>query len=1081
MKKIILLSSALLIALCFNAQNTISQLDILKMKFPNANHEKCKSDVIHQKLMQTDQEYSSRISANEALIQNYLNTAHLKSGGVYTIPVVVHVMHLGESVGTGTNISDAQIQSAIDNLNDAYRNVGYNGIDIGIEFALAQRDENCNASTGINRVLSTGVSGYSADGITDANEAALKATSKWSNISYYNIWVVSEIDGNNGGSGTQGYAYFPGAGASVDGTVILYNAFGYDPNHPALGYNLKSYTNYNATAIHELGHGLNLYHTFQGDDGDGDGTADQCPVDTDPNADGDLCADTDAHRRDDSDCDVILNTCHGVSNSTVYNNFMAYSSDECQDRFTTNQKDRMLAALLTTRVGLTNSLGATAPNETAPIAATCTPNYTTPNSFNMGVAGFEFNTINVASGTSQSEEGYQDRTCHFKTTIETGLSYNINVEGGTANNQDVEVWIDYNNDGDFDDANENIFSGANDISFNGSVTVPSSGVVLNTYLRVRVIVDWFNNTISGPCYNPQYGEVEEYSVMVTSSGVAPVADFSASTVTPCQNESVTFTDLSTESPTGWSWNFGDGFVSSSQNPSHAYASAGVYTVTLTASNATGSDDEVKTGYITVTATEDASFSYSSATYCTTDSDPTATITGTVGGLFTSSPVGLSINGSSGLIDVSASTIGTYTVTYTTPGTCSAASDVQVEIQTCSTVPSTTLRTQDCGRTLSSTSDLFYADAVANADYYQFEFDDAANPGVNTFVYTRHVRYTNFNLIGASKYSLNTTYNVRVRAKVNGEWGDFNSVCQLSTQATVPSTELRGQDCGRTLSSSSDLFYANSVDGATYYQFEFDDAANPGVNTFVYTRHVRYTNFSLIGLSKYSLNTTYNVRVRAKVGGVWGSYNNVCQLSTPSNVEDTKLRTQDCGKTLTSLSDLFYADEAVGATYYKFEFDDAANPGATTFEYTRHVRYTNFSLVGSSKFVANRTYNVRVKAYVGGVWGNYNTVCQLIIGPSVIITNDNNVAKSLDLGLSKVKQLDMLIYPNPSTGQFSIEFTENQDGKIVQLLNATGQIVYSEIINSSRVEMNQTDLPKGIYFIRVIGEDQQGQLKKVIIE
>jgi PKD repeat protein len=62
---------------------------------------------------------------------------------------------------------------------------------------------------------------------------------------------------------------------------------------------------------------------------------------------------------------------------------------------------------------------------------------------------------------------------------------------------------------------------------------------------------------------------------------------------------VQFTDSSTGSPTSWSWDFGDGGTSNAQNPSHTYASAGVYDVTLTATNASGSDAEVKTDYITV--------------------------------------------------------------------------------------------------------------------------------------------------------------------------------------------------------------------------------------------------------------------------------------------------------------------------------------------------------------------------------------------------------------------------------------------------------------------------------------------------
>jgi PKD repeat protein len=81
---------------------------------------------------------------------------------------------------------------------------------------------------------------------------------------------------------------------------------------------------------------------------------------------------------------------------------------------------------------------------------------------------------------------------------------------------------------------------------------------------------------------------------------APVADFVASNVNPSVGQSITFTDLSTNIPTSWSWDFGDGNVSSVQNPTHSYTNPGTYTVTLIATNAYGFDDEIKVGYIVIT-------------------------------------------------------------------------------------------------------------------------------------------------------------------------------------------------------------------------------------------------------------------------------------------------------------------------------------------------------------------------------------------------------------------------------------------------------------------------------------------------
>ncbi len=81
----------------------------------------------------------------------------------------------------------------------------------------------------------------------------------------------------------------------------------------------------------------------------------------------------------------------------------------------------------------------------------------------------------------------------------------------------------------------------------------------------------------------------------------PVANFSGNPTSGTAPLSVTFTDQSTNNPTTWDWNWGDGTAhGTTRNPSHTYASAGAYTVTLTVSNADGSDSEVKNAYITVT-------------------------------------------------------------------------------------------------------------------------------------------------------------------------------------------------------------------------------------------------------------------------------------------------------------------------------------------------------------------------------------------------------------------------------------------------------------------------------------------------
>ncbi len=101
-------------------------------------------------------------------------------------------------------------------------------------------------------------------------------------------------------------------------------------------------------------------------------------------------------------------------------------------------------------------------------------------------------------------------------------------------------------------------------------------------------------------YNNQNSPVS-FSTASSESVIAqtPIASFTGTPLTGYYPLSVSFTDTSSRSPTSWAWNFGDSVTSTSQNPLHVYASAGTYTVVLTATNAFGSDTKTRTNYITV--------------------------------------------------------------------------------------------------------------------------------------------------------------------------------------------------------------------------------------------------------------------------------------------------------------------------------------------------------------------------------------------------------------------------------------------------------------------------------------------------
>ena len=80
--------------------------------------------------------------------------------------------------------------------------------------------------------------------------------------------------------------------------------------------------------------------------------------------------------------------------------------------------------------------------------------------------------------------------------------------------------------------------------------------------------------------------------------IGQTTDFSSDLTYTCVG-TVQFEDLSSNAPTSWFWQFGDGGLSTQQNPSYTYANSGTYTVTLQTGNAQGMDTIVKTAYITV--------------------------------------------------------------------------------------------------------------------------------------------------------------------------------------------------------------------------------------------------------------------------------------------------------------------------------------------------------------------------------------------------------------------------------------------------------------------------------------------------
>jgi hypothetical protein len=291
----------------------------------------------------SDQVFEDWLAPKIAEIKRLRSEGRLPS--VIRIPVVVHVIHNGDAVGSGENIADGQVLSQITVFNQDFRKLSGTpgdgaGVDTTIEFCMAQVDPNGNPTNGIDRRQFTTAS-YGSAAVQ-----ARKASTIWDPTKYLNMWTFrfgGDLAGVLGfaqfptGSGLSGFDSDPcidnaggGGDASTDGVVCDFATWGSSTLYPAGSYS-PPYDK-GRTMTHEVGHMFGLFHTFQGGCGGENYTS------------GDYCADTPAVATSNGGCPTI-NSCPTGGNDQV-ENYMDYTNDTCMNMFTQDQKDRMLAVMM---------------------------------------------------------------------------------------------------------------------------------------------------------------------------------------------------------------------------------------------------------------------------------------------------------------------------------------------------------------------------------------------------------------------------------------------------------------------------------------------------------------------------------------------------------------------------------------------------------------------------------------------------------------------------------------------------------------------------------------------------------------
>ncbi|MBK6983705.1 MAG: T9SS type A sorting domain-containing protein [Bacteroidetes bacterium] len=424
--------------------------------------------------------YAAKLNAAEAAsraeYQAFLQqNAASKTSSVqptYTVPVVFHILHQGEPYGTGANIDDNECILALAQVNSDYGKLGLdvNQIDplfqplyedANMRFVLAQKDPQGNCTNGIihhyddNTQWSQGDVfnyKYSTYGIGD-----------WNPSKYLNIYIVKNIVSGGpvvGGGIIVGYTYLPGTSPVTAADAIVYRN-----DFLTGGLNARSLS-------HEIGHWFGLSHTFGSSNEPGFECGNDDIADTPPTT-------------------GFFSTCPKPAAYTTAPvvSTPADSSDITRVKF--GKMDNITAL---------NSLNGTIVRNLFTFNGTSiVPLNDTSNVVATGTAG-EYSDFSMVYGNDFNAGG-------------AAQTITITSVAKAAENNYVGVYIDYNKDGDFADASENIFTSSASLfgtqTFTASHVIPAASYAL---YRMRVITS--NVPVTGATASLTNGEFEEYNLNI---------------------------------------------------------------------------------------------------------------------------------------------------------------------------------------------------------------------------------------------------------------------------------------------------------------------------------------------------------------------------------------------------------------------------------------------------------------------------------------------------------------------------------------------------------------------------------------
>ncbi|MES2514160.1 MAG: T9SS type A sorting domain-containing protein [Bacteroidota bacterium] len=199
------------------------------------------------------------------------------------------------------------------------------------------------------------------------------------------------------------------------------------------------------------------------------------------------------------------------------------------------------------------------------------------------------------------------------------------------------------------------------------------------------------------------------------------------------------------------------------------------------------------------------------------------------------------------------------------------------------IPTTQFSAGSCNVTINALDQKLNFNTIAGATNYRFEIISAAQPFSTVNVRNNTISYLQLSWISGVQYG--RSYDIRISAYINNAWQPYGSLCTVTTPSSGQLTQLTATVCNTSVPSRSTIFKFDPVAGASNYQLKLINSAASYTATNI--RNSTSTNFALSYVASTQVGVTYDVQVSAQVGGVWGAYGPVCQVSAAAAKGDAE--------------------------------------------------------------------------------------------------------------------------------------------------------------------------------------------------